>query len=77
MTTLAAIVKAAQRGLEDQTPADWSDPDSLTDEQLEAIAGPGCTDVVTWDEQSMLPSSVSRLALLTQLIEARAWATSP
>jgi hypothetical protein len=77
MTSLTAVIRAAQQALAEQTPPDWSDPDSLSDEQLEAIAGPDCADVVTWDEHNTLPPSVAGLTLLTHLIEARAWATSP
>lgn len=72
MTNLAAVVRAARAMLTEQPGADWSDPDSLTDEQLRALAGPGLPETELWDKNGTLPHSIAGLKLLAGMIEIHA-----
>ena len=69
MTNLASVVKAARAMLTEQSSASWSDPDSLTDAQLLALAGPGYPDFETWSDHGLLPATVPGLLLLGNIIE--------
>ena len=72
MTNVASIVKAARAMLAEQSSASWSDPDTLTDAQLLALAGPGYPDFETWSDHALLPTTVSGLLLLGNIIEHQA-----
>jgi len=69
MTNIASLIRAAQQAVTGHTVTDWSDPDLLTDEQLRALAGPGCHECETWDESDALPTSTAGLTLLAGMIE--------
>lgn len=72
MTTIAALVRAAQAALSERAPTDWNDLDALTDEQLVVLAGPGYPEKKTWDESDALPTSTAGLMLLAGAIEGKA-----
>lgn len=74
MTNVATIVKAARAMLAEQPGADWSDPDSLSDSQLLALAGPGYPDFEVWSDHGLLPATVPGLLLLGSIIEQTALA---
>ena len=69
MSNIPAIVKAARAMLSEQTSANWSDPDSLSDSQLLALAGPGYPDFESWSDHGLLPATVPGLLLLGNIIE--------
>ena len=71
MTSYASVVKAAQAALAAHEPSDWSDPDQLSDEQLEALAGPGYAEFELWGERSVLPQTIAGLSLLAAVVERR------
>ena len=69
MTRLAEVVAAAVALLESQ--GDATDPDQLSDEQLEQLAGGRLVmeEITAWDAHGVLPTSVEALTVLGEMME--------
>ncbi len=73
MTNLSALIKAAQSAIAaSNASVDWGDVDTLSDEQLIALVGPGYPEKKAWDDSSVLPTSTAGLMLLAGSIEGYA-----
>ena len=69
MTRLAEVVAAAVALLDGV--GDMTDPDQLSDEQLEQLAGGAevMRELYDWDSHGVLPTSVEALTVLGEMME--------